>query len=222
MPVPSLRPIHNRSRLVLVHHEDPERARAVADEFLFRGFETLVVADRAGALSLCSARRPDLIVSSCHDEAGCISEAVDFVGEIRALWLAIAVCFLATGPMRAEAVTRIMRARATQVFSDPIEARQVVQFAEEFLRGGIQVVELASGATQDVLVGFAALTRREQEICAQVVSGKSSEQIAQALGLSPRTVEVHRRHMMAKVGARNPADLVRLALGRGLPSSSKE
>jgi EAL domain-containing protein (putative c-di-GMP-specific phosphodiesterase class I)/FixJ family two-component response regulator len=56
------------------------------------------------------------------------------------------------------------------------------------------------------------LTGRELEVLKNVVDGQSSKQAARQLGLSPRTVEVHRSRIMSKLGARNVADLLRVVL----------
>lgn len=58
---------------------------------------------------------------------------------------------------------------------------------------------------------WAALTEREQTVASLVVQGMHNRDIAAQLGISPRTVEVHKAHVMTKVGARNLADLIRLA-----------
>jgi DNA-binding CsgD family transcriptional regulator len=60
------------------------------------------------------------------------------------------------------------------------------------------------------------LTRRELEVVAELIAGASNKQAGRNLGISPRTVEIHRARVMAKLGARNAADLVRIALERGL------
>lgn len=57
---------------------------------------------------------------------------------------------------------------------------------------------------------FAALTPRENEILRGIVGGNTNKQIARNLGISYRTVEVHRRHVLTKFGARNTAELVRM------------
>lgn len=57
--------------------------------------------------------------------------------------------------------------------------------------------------------GFARLTVREREVLEALVNGETNAQAGRRLGLSHRTVEVHRRHIMRKLGARNTADLVR-------------
>lgn len=60
------------------------------------------------------------------------------------------------------------------------------------------------------------LSRREQEVLAQVVAGRTSKVIASGLGISPRTVEVYRASVMSKTGAGSLSELVRMALQAGL------
>ncbi len=62
--------------------------------------------------------------------------------------------------------------------------------------------------------GVDRLTRREREVLAEITAAASNKQAGRNLGLSPRTVEVHRAHIMLKLGARNTADLVRIVLGK--------
>ena len=59
------------------------------------------------------------------------------------------------------------------------------------------------------------LTAREHEVLAQITAGASNKESGIRLGISPRTVEVHRAHIMEKLGARNTADLVRIVLSQG-------
>lgn len=72
--------------------------------------------------------------------------------------------------------------------------------------GGIMPYEFA---------GVALLTPREREVLAQVAGGASNKEAGRRLGISPRTVEVHRARIMEKIGARNAADLVRIVLSSG-------
>lgn len=59
---------------------------------------------------------------------------------------------------------------------------------------------------------LAELTPREREVMELVVAGRHNREIAAALGISPRTVEVHKAHMMAKLAADNVPQLVRICL----------
>lgn len=62
--------------------------------------------------------------------------------------------------------------------------------------------------------GEELLTPREREVLRQIASGASNKEAGQRLGISPRTVEVHRARIMDKLGARNAADLVRIVFSK--------
>ena len=60
-----------------------------------------------------------------------------------------------------------------------------------------------------------SLTPRERQVLAEIMAGASNKEVGRKLGISPRTVEVHRARIMGKLGAKNAADLVRIVLGQG-------
>jgi DNA-binding CsgD family transcriptional regulator len=59
------------------------------------------------------------------------------------------------------------------------------------------------------------LTPREMQVAELIADGASSKEAGRRLGISPRTVDLHRAHIMEKLGARNAAELVRIVLLRG-------
>lgn len=67
----------------------------------------------------------------------------------------------------------------------------------------------------ELAASFAALTPRETEVMEQMVIGNPNKLIADALGMSPRTVEIHRARVMQKTGATSLSHLVRMALKAG-------
>ena len=70
-------------------------------------------------------------------------------------------------------------------------------------------------AAGEAALRLAALTPREREVLEGIVRGNSNKQIAYILGISARTVENHRAHMMRCLGARHVADVIRLMLAVG-------
>jgi RNA polymerase sigma factor (sigma-70 family) len=73
--------------------------------------------------------------------------------------------------------------------------------------------DLDAATTADTL---ALLTPREREVLQLVARGLTSKEIAQQLGISYRTVEVHRMHLMRRLNVHDVTGLVRFAAGAGL------
>jgi two-component system, LuxR family, response regulator FixJ len=65
--------------------------------------------------------------------------------------------------------------------------------------------------------GHERLTAREHDVLERIAQGASNKEAGRQLGISPRTVEVHRARIMEKLNAKNAADLMRIVLrgGRG-------
>ena len=102
-----------------------------------------------------------------------------------------------------------MKKGAIDFIEKPFSAERLV----EAVATAVQRAERAHGdATPPTL---AMLSRREQEVLNGVLAGKSNRIIGQELEISERTVESHRASIMRKTGARNLAELVRLAAAHG-------
>jgi two-component system response regulator FixJ len=68
---------------------------------------------------------------------------------------------------------------------------------------------------------LSALSEREAQVMAGLVAGKANKQIAGELGISHRTVEIHRANLMLKLQARSLSDLVRLAMLAGIGQGTR-
>lgn len=73
-----------------------------------------------------------------------------------------------------------------------------------------------SSSTQEAKERVASLTPREAQVLEHLVAGRANKVIAYELGISPRTIEIHRAHVMEKMQARSLSDLVRMALEAGV------
>ncbi len=78
---------------------------------------------------------------------------------------------------------------------------------------------LSKHSTESSNPGETQLTEREIEIVREVAAGLSSQEIADKLFISVRTVETHRKNIMSKLDVKNMAGLVRFALVNGLISN---
>ena len=74
------------------------------------------------------------------------------------------------------------------------------------------------GNRERIQARIADLTPREREVLALVTAGKANKVIAADLNLSQRTVEIHRAHVMEKMGANSLAHLVRMVIEAGEPA----
>ena len=81
--------------------------------------------------------------------------------------------------------------------------------------GLIMLGKVLTGTPEPAPKSASGLTAREQEILRLVADGLTTAQIAEHLFTSPRTVESHRQHIMAKTGTRNTATLVKAAVSQG-------
>ena len=73
-----------------------------------------------------------------------------------------------------------------------------------------------SSFAQEARERVASLTPREAQVLEHLVAGRANKVIAYELGISPRTIEIHRAHVMEKMQARSLSDLVRMALEAGV------
>lgn len=62
---------------------------------------------------------------------------------------------------------------------------------------------------------FATLTEREVTVAKALAMGSTNQEVARALGISVKTIDTHRGHLLKKLGTRNNAELARFMIGVG-------
>jgi FixJ family two-component response regulator len=102
------------------------------------------------------------------------------------------------------------RFQAVDFLEKPFDHEQLLASVETAMRGLPETA--AAIGTRPVAT---TLSAREREVMGLVVDGLDNRTIGERLGISPRTVEVHKSRVMTKLGARNLAELVRIAHAMG-------
>jgi two-component system response regulator FixJ len=152
-----------------------------------------------------------------QDRPGCVLLDVAMPGmsgmEVQAALTArgemLPVVFL-TGHGDIPMAVRAVQAGAMDFLEKPVTGADLVERVRRALAHDRELRELRA-AIRAVRERCARLTARERDVMVRVIEGASSKEIGRALGLSPRTVEIHRAHIMHKMGADSLADLIRLA-----------
>lgn len=123
-------------------------------------------------------------------------------------WLPLIATDTAPNPRR---VVAAMKAGALDYLPLPLEARRFAaaldQITSEIALHGHTRRRMVEARTR-----IAGLSAREREVLHWLAEGSSNKTIARELSISPRTVEIHRANMMAKLGAKHAAEAVRLRI----------
>jgi two-component system, LuxR family, response regulator FixJ len=110
---------------------------------------------------------------------------------------------------------RAMKAGAVDFIEKPFSEDLMLETIRRAIERAAKTERRSADATAaSARIGL--LTAREREVLGGLVAGLPNKTIGYDLGISPRTVEVHRARVMDKMQARSLSDLVRLALAAGV------
>jgi FixJ family two-component response regulator len=194
--------------------DDDAAVRTVLDQvFSQAGYQVARFADGVSLLATARHRTPACIILDVNIPG---KTGLEILKELGARDYPAPI-FIMSGqgdiPMAVEAI----RNGALDFIENPFRGGEVVTRVRHAIEAQARRREIEAAATPSFqLRGCEPLTRREQEVLAHIAAGSSSKEAARDLGISPRTIEVHRAHIMEKLGARNAADLVRIALNERL------
>lgn len=98
---------------------------------------------------------------------------------------------------------------AADVQAKPIDSERLIRSLKAAISAPVAVTY---GDSKVTISGFTNLTYRENQVLQGITDGRSNKESGLTLGISSRTVEVHRARIMKKLGARNTADLLRIVM----------
>lgn len=123
-----------------------------------------------------------------------------------------------TGMLKAGASGFLLKYCASE---ELIRAIQTVRANRVYLSPeitGIVVEDYKQKLEEEEASAFKVLTPREREVLQLLAEGKTTRQIAETLHVTVKTIEVHRKQMMDKLGLTSFADLIKYAIREGLTS----
>jgi len=199
----------NKDRLIHIIDGDKGTCEALGVLFRLEGFQTETSQSITHFLAKLDRRLPDVIVINMQVDG---EDTMPTVMRVKSMRTGAPVFMLADSQNVGGAV-EAMKAGAADVISKPIDTEKLVRAVRDALRRDVHIGAVQTGYHRPVEVrGFNQLTPREREVLQLITNGQSNKEAGRELGISPRTVEVHRSRVMEKLCARNTADLVRIVL----------
>lgn len=187
--------------------DDPSVRDALSLVFEQAGFRVSGFADGPGLLSALQHRSADILLVDVQLPG---PSGLDVLRHLHARKYPGPIILMsghADIPMAVEAI----KAGAVDLIEKPFNLDRLVAQVEGALANhSRRRAERADPVAALGPEGASLLTPRERDVLQELVRGASNKEAGRSLGISPRTIEVHRARIMEKLGARNAADLVRV------------
>ena len=184
------------------------------------------VCDTAGLDAECYDSAQSFLSAYRPEQAGCLVLDVLMEGmtgpelhaELKRRGSHLPIIYLTSHgdiPMTVDA----MKAGAVDFLTKPVDARDFLERVRVALEQGREA-QLQSDAVSGQRRRLELLSTREREVMQLAVAGHANKVIAKRLGISHRTVELHRSHILQKTGTSNVLELAQLVAESGLTADS--
>jgi len=195
---------------IFIVDDDPLVLNALNIVLSREGYQVTGFAEGASFLAAAKSRTPTCIILDVQMPG---QSGLDILKELNAQQYPAPI-FIGSGvgdiPMAVEAI----KSGALDFIEKPFDASTVLTRVREAVEAWSR--RARQGESGEILSrnfpGHDQLTARERDVLNQIAAGSSNKQAGRELGISPRTMEVHRARIMEKLGAKNAADLVRIVL----------
>ena len=191
---------------VFVVDDDPMVLNALTVFLTREGYQVAGFSDGASFLDAARSRTPICIILDVQMPG---MTGIDLLKALKAEDYPAPV-FIVSGSGDIPTAVEAIKNGAFDFIEKPVKASTVVTRVREAVDAWSR--RHSNGNLPHAFPGHEQLTARERDVLGQIAAGSSNKQAGRELGISPRTIEVHRARIMEKLGARNAADLMRIVL----------
>jgi FixJ family two-component response regulator len=195
---------------VFIVDDDPSVRAALSIVLGGEGFEVTAFPEGELFLTAALSRTPECLLIDVH-LPGC--SGLELLKRLDAPRYPAPVLII-SGRGDIPTAVEAIRNGALDFIEKPFEPAAVAAHVREVIRAWRSVRENEGVLARD-FPGQERLTARERDVLGRIAQGASNKEAGRTLGISPRTIEVHRARIMEKLGAKNAADLMRVVLGKG-------
>jgi FixJ family two-component response regulator len=197
--------LESRGEIFVIDHDATART-TLAGALTLAGYNVICFADSAGLLARAKIRIPLCVFLDVGNRDKCRFDLLDCICAER--WRA--PVFASSIEASISLVVDAVRRGAFDFIIKPFDGNDIVAR----VRAALAETLCAHSGIPDDLYEKLHLSGREGEVLERIALGESNKQIAEALGLSSRTVEGHRANILRKAGVRSTTELLRRVLGQ--------
>lgn len=172
------------------------------------GLRAELFADAASFLDIYRPDQPGCLILDLHLPG---MSGLDLQSYLNDQGVVLPVIFLSGGADVSKAV-KAVKSGAVDFIEKPFDYKRIVALVKDCVESDLAARRAKAGANRHA-DRFSMLSQREREVLSLVIEGRINREIAETLSISIKTVEVHRAHVMEKLGAKSLAQLVQITLG---------
>jgi two-component system, LuxR family, response regulator FixJ len=194
------------SREIFIVDDDPMVRDVLSEVFAQAGYQAVSFVDGASFIAAARERIPACVILDIFMPG---RSGLEILKDLDASNYPAPI-FVASGRGDIPSAVEAIKNGAFDFIEKRLDAETLVERVGDAIKARSQRQNHNGSETlSQSFPGCDLLTRREREVLALIAASATNREAATSLGISQRTVEIHRAHIMHKLGAKNSVDLAR-------------